>query len=714
MLRDNPTSKWEGRRYIALARQSNDQDGDGSTDDQINWMCAQADKAGMRHVESIALVGVTGSLPGRCEDLKQIIQRKVEKDDFDVLVVQRLDRLTRGGADHGHWFHWECHSVGIEIMHPGDNLPEDSPFGATIRSMMFDAAKEQARSISQRSVQGAIRAVRDRQKSVVSRTPFGCDRVYLNSERKPLFAIRDLGDGRQQKLHLETGEVIDTYGQIGGGSKGHYRKQKSELVEMRPGDPDRVEAVRRMFDLHYNERWGGKRIADDLNRRGIRSPTGKGWSQRQVEAIYENPIYCGWALGRYRTQAIYNTQDDDGPKAVHLDARTLATCRWAPRQYRPPEDWVWEEHPRMHDFLPQPLRDKALAEIKKLLMERWGRRQGLRSTKRSTSKHKNSQYILTGLLYAKQDGEPISGILCGRVGQKERRYRHRRGNRQYQKGSLYNRTINAQLLEGAILDVLRDLLADAPMLRERVMTTLATEGPDDDAEERLTKLRAERAALQRRVELITQTLSEESLDDAQAELHRIDQRRRELQAEVAHLERQATPAEQSPDDVADAVIAKLGSLKDQLDSLSPAAMRELLQAFIERVEVDLETRDAEIVFRLPPREAEKGDLAMRLANSSRSSTVDETHQAVDEPDAAGPGVAGAGLDAGDAAEAGAQAAHKAAQHSAAEGGVDGQPVQMPNNTSSDFSSSCDDIHVDSGGSRNAKTPPRGVEPLFPG
>ena len=49
-----------------------------------------------------------------------------------------------------------------------------------------------------------------------------------------------------------------------------------------PGDAAEESAVRDIFDLHFRKGWGGKRIADTLNRRGIRSPRGKQWSKHQT------------------------------------------------------------------------------------------------------------------------------------------------------------------------------------------------------------------------------------------------------------------------------------------------------------------------------------------------------------------------------------------------------------------------------------------------
>src|SRR4051812_38336130 len=92
---------------------------------------------------------------------------------------------------------------------------------ASSRYAKYEAAREQAFSISQRSTQGYQLALEEGRVTTSPHTPYACWRLYLTADNKPLHAIRDLRNGRQQKLDPVTHAVIDTYGQIGGGSKGH-------------------------------------------------------------------------------------------------------------------------------------------------------------------------------------------------------------------------------------------------------------------------------------------------------------------------------------------------------------------------------------------------------------------------------------------------------------------------------------------------------------
>jgi len=616
----------QGKRYICLARQSDDSEGTTSTEAQLELLHAEGQKRGMVHVDDVVLAGVSGSMPGKRDDLAQILERKRQRDDFDVLLVQRMDRLTRSGGSHGFWVEHECEKAGIELLFADDDVPEDGPYSGLIKAAKFDMAREQARSISQRSVQGWMHAIQQGRNSVVSRTPYGCDRLYLNSEGSPLFVIRGLGDGRQQKLDPRNGETIDTYGQVGGGTKGHYRKQKEESVLIVPGERQAADTVREIFDLHYNHRWGGKRIADRLNREGVISPMGKGWSQRQVESIYENPVYCGWALGNRLSQSLYYSRGEDRPQAVKHDPKTRATCQNTPRKLRPPEDWLWQQQPLMADFLPRGLAEKALAQIQSKLEQRYQAQQDPTVPGRSTSKHKASDYILTDLLVAQQDKGALTGILCGRKGKRRRYYRHRRGKIGYQKGSVYNKLIQAEPLEHAVLDLVQQVVIDAPDFRGRIREAVEAQRPSAETTQQLAELRQQRDKVARRVQTILQTFDEPALVDAKPEMDRLGSQRQSLDQQIEELEGALQHSAEDPEALVDKALQTLTAMQGDLRGLAASTKRQLLQAFVDRVEVDMATKDAAVHLKLPSWAFNSDGEAMCLAHSSPSPTVCETHQ----------------------------------------------------------------------------------------
>jgi hypothetical protein len=613
------------KRGICLSRVSLAEE--SSSLAQLAMLQDAAQQRGVEIVDTVESDGVTGSLPGRREDLKALLERKQMRNDFDVLFIQRLDRLTRGGSGHGFWFEHECRRAGIELIFVGDDIP-DGPYANLIKVAKYEAAQEQAFSISQRSAQGAQLALEAGRNITSAHTPYACWRLYLTADGIPSHIIRDLRDGRQQKLDAQSYAIIDTYGTIGGGSKGHYRKQKSERVLLMPGDPEQVAIVREIFDLHYVRGMGGKRIADILNRRGVPSPQGRAWSQHQVEVLYEQECYTGRSVGNRSSSAIYHQRRSKAPEKVKVDDAILANAKNIPVRYRPMEEWFIQDQPLMADFLDPQVRQLAMVAHERL----WQRRGDPDRPKQSRSPHKASEYILTGLLLAKQDGEPMVGVLCGRVGKKQRRYRHRRGRRGYIRGSIFNKTLSAEPLEQAIIEAAQSVLLDLPNLEQQIAAAVAqqlTAGGSDAA--RLEELRRQREQVRRRTELIVKTLDEETLADAQNQLVQLKTRRRELDAQIAAEESAVRISELDPADLAVAMRAQLAALPQTWRELPPFQLRQMLSALVQKVVVDLETGDIEIrlAATLPFGNAGESALAeqksLRPVGTSASSTSYQTH-----------------------------------------------------------------------------------------
>jgi len=585
-------------------------------------MHSEGTKLGMVNTDEVVLNGMTGSIPGKREDLEQLLQRKRDKDDFDVLLVQRIDRATRGGSKHGFWLEHECDRHGIILHYVGEDLPENPEHAAMIKALKYESARDQAKSIGQRSTQGFLHALSQSRVLTVSNTPFGCDRLYLSADGVPQYRIRPLPDGTQQKLDVEGNEVLERFG-----TKSRFRKQKEQMPLIVPGAPDAADAVRMMFDLHYNERWGGRRIAVELNERGILSPKGREWSQRQVESIYENPIYCGVALGGVKSQGIFYQRGKTGPERVNVSAHDLASLKGAPRRLRPPEEWVWTELPQMAGFLPEVLREKALSEIRRVHIERYRRSEDPDRPKRSTNKHKNSQYVLTGLLEAKQDGGRLTGTLTGRVGKKKRKYRHPKSKLGVRRNSIYNRYIDAQSLEDAVLAMILQVARDAPDMRLRLAKALESINSASADESRLAQLQQQREDIAKQFQRITLTMTEEDQADIKPALDKLRAQRRSVEAQIEKFSGRVGLSSMDPHAIIDAVMGRLANLPDQVDYLDEGARRDLIEAFVVKVIIDLETKNAEVILRLPPwafKSASGAAEEGRLVTSRLSSVVYET------------------------------------------------------------------------------------------
>jgi hypothetical protein len=329
----------KGKRYIALVRCSSPHQADTSIPDQLRLLAAFAEENQMVRVDDVVLDGVTGSIPGARNDIAELIRRKEEKDDFDVLLVQDLSRFTRGGAEHGMKLEYDLLAVGVQVVFVSDNLPEGDHSGI-IKSVGFYAAKQHAKAISFAAARGQMSALTQGRTVYCSAPPYAIDRLYVAANGRPLHIIRNLPDGTQHKLDPNSKAIMGTFRRNDvRGHSNHYRRQANEHVVLVPGADEQVETVRDVYRWSLVEGWGHWRIAKELNARGIPSATVSGWSTSSVANILRNPIYTGYGIANRYTLAVYNMRSPNSPCC-----RTSSTSRAStyanqfsmpPPKYRP-------------------------------------------------------------------------------------------------------------------------------------------------------------------------------------------------------------------------------------------------------------------------------------------------------------------------------------------------------------------------------------------
>src|SRR5207237_5903453 len=120
------------------------------------------------------------------------------------------------------------------------------------------------------------------------------------------------------------------------------------------------------------------------------------------------------------------------------------------------------------DFREPAVRERAMAEHER----RWLKLGDPNRPKQSKSKHKASDYLLSELFFAKQDGGKLTGIPCGPKHKKVRYYRHRNQMVGYEKGSIYNGMFPAAPLEQAVVAIIAEQLQNLPHLRQQIVQTV--------------------------------------------------------------------------------------------------------------------------------------------------------------------------------------------------------------------------------------------------
>ena len=585
-----------GKRYINLVRCSTDQQTETSIPAQLELLNAFAAARGMIHVDDVPLEGVSGSKPGNRDDLQQLIDRKRQRNDFDVLLVQTEDRLTRGGAIHGGWVQHELTRHGIQVVFASSDVP-DGAYGDVIRTLKFQAAEETVKATSLRSAQGYQRALENGHVTTSSRSPYGTHRLYLSADGKELFIIRDNRDGAQHKLDLSTRTILETYGQPGQGACGHYRKQKSEKVLLVPGDAHEVEIVRRIFHKKYMEGMGGRRIAHELNRAGIAAPNGGVWTQRQVDVIAENEIYTGAGVANRVGSGRFHQRAKGHPQTVLLDAQVVATKKTLPIRLRPTEDWVYQQQPHLQDFLTEPMRTIAAEKIRQL----WTDRCQPQRQKRPYNPHPDSDYLLTGLLAAAEDGRKLKGYLSGGKGQRYRYYVHPLAQKDPVLAGFANRLFRADVLEQAVLTAISETLLAMADLKDEVegAIRIATAPPPPPSADDIATLKEQRAALSKKITFVMD-LSDAAPEEAKAKIFFLKQQQRRIDDQLRLADQAAKVPQQDPAALAASIIDRLKDLGTTLSGMPTYQLRQVLAALIATATIRMTSGVVEITLRVPP------------------------------------------------------------------------------------------------------------------
>ena len=508
-------SKLCGKRYLCLVRCSTFQQSDTSIPDQLKLLRAYGDQQGMTHVGDIILDGVSGSRPGARTDVEDIVKRKKQKNDFEIILVQDMSRFTRSGAEHGMKLLYDLNAVGVEVAFVADRLPEGD-HGDIMKTVGFFAAQQYAKSLSFAVARGSMSSLEQGRIAHCLRVPYGIDRLYLASDGRRLHLIRDLSDGTQQKLHAETGALLETFdADVGHGRSKHYRMQANEQVTLVPGDPARVEVVRHMFRRRLVDGWAGFRIARELDEKGIRSGNGKPWSISTINKILRNPVYTGVGLANRYSQSIYHSRSKNAPTPSTTDRRSLANRRKPPLIVRPRQDWIEIAYPLLTDYLGE-LRARAIewqsTELSKEAMT-------VGNAAVSKDRHTDSRYILKGILRSVQGDHPLTGRTLGKKNARYRYYAVHRGFMVPKAERTLRRLIPAEPLEKVVLESVRETLGHAADLRERIVKLIEKQQQDQAGDKQDIKaLEREREKLRTQLELAIDLLGDAGREAAESKL----------------------------------------------------------------------------------------------------------------------------------------------------------------------------------------------------
>ena len=119
-----------GKRYIAYARCAAKAGAEPKLQEQVRLIRQFGDSLDMQCVDEVRLAGISGWLPAMRADLRQILARKLERDDFDVLIMEDSARLTRMGLEGSLEIETEFSNCGVLIVYLTETTAADVTAGA--------------------------------------------------------------------------------------------------------------------------------------------------------------------------------------------------------------------------------------------------------------------------------------------------------------------------------------------------------------------------------------------------------------------------------------------------------------------------------------------------------------------------------------------------------------------------------------------------------
>lgn len=596
MIDPNNRNLLEGLRYLCWVRCSTLGQADTSIEDQINFIQAFAQSAGMVWVDDVILDGVSGQSPKVMAMVDQIVQRKREHNDFDVVLVHDLSRLTRRGVTDGGKIEWEFRNAGIELISVADGV-QDGEHAEIMRSFKHFASEKQSIDISRSTTRGSMTALQRGKRPHAQTAPYGTDKLVLGPDDKPRFILHLLPDGHQQKLAYPGRELIETYGRKPCGASAHYRLQHGENFDFIPGEPAEIDTINNIYNWKFREGINAHSIAKRLNDQEILSPRGNLWHANTIEKMLSNPTYLGGGYSNTMTTGRFFKRGRNGPLPTHRTAQELAMNQ-PPRRYRPEEDWERRELVHLTEFI----RDKEVRAMAARYHEEARERQLGKRPKRikSTKPKHQSKFFLTDRLTCAKTGLKLRGYAPSK-GKSYRYYGVGKG-RAYPKSEAIAPTqlLPAAPVELLVLTQLRKVLLHAPALRQEIRSKahgLFTEQAPIDLD--VQKLEAERKQLDQQMSLLVDMMPSMGREAADAKAKELSTKRKAIERQLQAAAPKATPTPADLDRAVDHIIQTLTDSEDWVRQHRMLAVKQLLDLLLARCEVDLETRLVQIEFRLP-------------------------------------------------------------------------------------------------------------------
>ncbi|TPQ31534.1 recombinase family protein [Bradyrhizobium guangdongense] len=191
-----------------------------------------------------------------------------DRTDFDHILVYDVSRWGRfQDVDESAHYEFLCREAGISVCYCAEQFENDgSLISGIVKNIKRVMAAEYSRELSIKVHAGACRL----------------SSLGFRQGGQPCFGLRR--------------ELIDAGGRSRGLlERGQRKSLQTDRVVLRRGPPEEVETVKFIFDRFVNGHRPEKKIARELNARGVLN-RGQAWTFYKVQYLLQNENYVGTSL----------------------------------------------------------------------------------------------------------------------------------------------------------------------------------------------------------------------------------------------------------------------------------------------------------------------------------------------------------------------------------------------------------------------------------
>jgi site-specific DNA recombinase len=535
---------------------------------------------------------------------------------FRHILVYDVKRFSRGDTDEAGYYRYRLRQHGVEVIYVSENFRGDDS-DELLRVVKQQQARQEPKDLSKVTFRGLLTSARQGF-WLGGVPPFGYDLRYENSDGVPFMTVRFLSDGRKEVRKPDgTLDRVLPRGQ-------RIQISKEDKARLVLSSPERVELVRRIFKMYVREGLGLKAIAERLNKEGIPSPrdgcwserTGRGWGIGTLQSILKNPLYTGQMVwNRRATGKFHRVEGGQARERAYSEFEKLAV--------NGKENWIVvpDTHPAIID-------KQTFEETQRLMAER-GRKHIAGGVLRF-GRAKNSPYLLSGLIKCARCGHPFQGYSSH--SRKHRKSGEKILTRYYACSGYVNKgnavcrrtLIRLEPVEEYVLERIRVRVeavfsnGGREMLREAIAEEARGHGTSPRVEIEDVRQKSKRIDddIDRLLDSIT-PINKEFIDK---KLLRLGSEKKALEEKLKHLE--VTPHEQvNPDEMANDIVQGLVKFRDLFEQGTPEEKKELVRAFVEKLELNPETgRGVLYIRQFPASIAKTGNASFNMVAGARFDT----------------------------------------------------------------------------------------------